>query len=106
MGDPTGSYIGVTFPFFLWQAVAITVEDFVIDAGRKRGIQETYLLRVLGYVWTATWMVYTNVWFIAGALEYGVGSHRVFHQSIVHPLLEIINKQSGLDVKSWITAKL
>ena len=39
--------------FFLWQALAITVEDFIMWACRRSlgGMGPRYLRRVIGYIW-------------------------------------------------------
>ena len=46
-------YLGLSFPFFLSQAVAITFEDAAIGVARRVGVRgaSTYLARAVGYTW-------------------------------------------------------
>ncbi|OJA19966.1 hypothetical protein AZE42_04222 [Rhizopogon vesiculosus] len=53
------SRIGVSCPFFIYQAFVITFEDMVIIAAQRAGIKETKWTRVLGYVWVASWFIVT-----------------------------------------------
>jgi len=45
--------------FFLAQAVAIMVEDHVVEVGRRWGLRETWYWRAVGYVWTVGWFSYS-----------------------------------------------
>ncbi|KIK45418.1 hypothetical protein CY34DRAFT_78074 [Suillus luteus UH-Slu-Lm8-n1] len=53
------SRLGVSFPFFIYQALAITLEDMVIAAARRAGVTETKWTRKMGYVWVACWFIVT-----------------------------------------------
>ncbi|KAI3326349.1 membrane bound O-acyl transferase family-domain-containing protein [Xylariaceae sp. AK1471] len=49
------------FLFFVWQAAAITFEDFVQWCCRRGGLGENLLLlRVIGYMWV-TWCIWTSL---------------------------------------------
>lgn len=52
-----GQTFGRSTPFFLAQAFAIMFEDAVIAEGRRAGVKESMLPRMLGYVWTGAWFV-------------------------------------------------
>jgi hypothetical protein len=46
--------------FFLSQAVAITLEDLVIELAKRAGFkQSNVFLRRLGYIWVFCWFVYS-----------------------------------------------
>ncbi|KAG2121322.1 membrane bound O-acyl transferase family-domain-containing protein [Suillus clintonianus] len=53
------SRLGVSFPFFIYQALGITFEDMVIAAARRAGVQETKWTRKVGYVWVICWFIVT-----------------------------------------------
>ncbi|KAI0313951.1 membrane bound O-acyl transferase family-domain-containing protein [Amylostereum chailletii] len=56
-------FTGTSMPFFLIQAVAITVEDVVIALGRKLGVEPSRLTKALGYAWVFAWGSYTfSLW--------------------------------------------
>ena len=95
------SYTGATFPFFVIQAAGITFEDFVIAVGKKLGIRDSSLVRLVGYAWTVALLLYTNVTFVAPPLEYGVGTHRMFSQSVVRPALQHLGSATGFDILGW-----
>ncbi|KAF8823830.1 uncharacterized protein C8R40DRAFT_1164287 [Lentinula edodes] len=48
-------WAGGSFTFFLSQAVMIILEDSVIAAGKRLGIQAGSYVRILGYIWTLVW---------------------------------------------------
>ncbi|OAX42187.1 hypothetical protein K503DRAFT_734179 [Rhizopogon vinicolor AM-OR11-026] len=51
---------GISCPFFICQAFAITFEDMVIAAARRAGVKETKWTHVLGYVWVFSWFIVTE----------------------------------------------
>ncbi|OAX35425.1 hypothetical protein K503DRAFT_868279 [Rhizopogon vinicolor AM-OR11-026] len=53
------AHIGMSVPFFIYQALAITFEDMVIAAAHRAGMKETIWTRVLGYVWVISWFIVT-----------------------------------------------
>lgn len=58
MVDP--KYTGNSFPFFILQAVAITLEDAVTRLVRKTTfLQSSVLTRSVGYIWVVTWFYFT-----------------------------------------------
>ncbi|KAF7360703.1 MBOAT-2 domain-containing protein [Mycena venus] len=50
---------GGAMPFFMFQACAITVEDFILFAARKAGIRDGWAVRAVGYAWTWAWLALT-----------------------------------------------
>ncbi|KAI0315998.1 membrane bound O-acyl transferase family-domain-containing protein [Amylostereum chailletii] len=50
------AYTGVSMPFFLLQAAAITGEDAVVALGRRLGIAPSRAVKTLGYVWVFGWI--------------------------------------------------
>ncbi|KAG2144537.1 membrane bound O-acyl transferase family-domain-containing protein [Suillus clintonianus] len=53
------SRLGISFPFFIYQALIITFEDMVIAAARRAGVKETKGARIVGYAWVACWFIVT-----------------------------------------------
>ncbi|KAG2344223.1 hypothetical protein BDR05DRAFT_882776 [Suillus weaverae] len=53
------SRLGVSCPFFIYQALAITFEDMIIAAARRAGVTETKWTRKMGYVWVFCWFIVT-----------------------------------------------
>ncbi|KAJ7513074.1 membrane bound O-acyl transferase family-domain-containing protein [Mycena galericulata] len=68
---------GGAFAFFMLQAVAITVEDFLFFLLRQAGVKEGRIVRWLGYTWTWAWFALVlPVWQMplirAGLMEEGL----------------------------------
>ncbi|KZT19948.1 hypothetical protein NEOLEDRAFT_1076747 [Neolentinus lepideus HHB14362 ss-1] len=82
-----GQYIGSTFPFFIAQAVIITVEDMVIRMGKRVGIRVPQLM---GYLWVFAWFMLSRAWYIQWAVDAGMGKKQPFTFSMVQPLLHVI----------------
>jgi len=71
------SRLGFSFPFFVYQPIAITFEDMVIGAARRAGVKETKWTRAIGYLWVTSWFIVTAtdwvcVLAVAGAENGGV----------------------------------
>jgi len=47
--------LGLSFPFFVYQALAITFESMFIAAAQRAGVKETRWTRVVGYMWVMGW---------------------------------------------------
>ncbi|KAJ7757460.1 membrane bound O-acyl transferase family-domain-containing protein [Mycena metata] len=50
---------GGAFIFFLLQAVAITLEDFLIFLAKRAGFRAGSAARLVGYVWTCAWLAWS-----------------------------------------------
>lgn len=98
-------WTGASYLFFLYQALAITVEDAVVAAGRRVGIRESWGTWLVGYVWTIAWFSWSTPFFIDWALAAGLGNHRVFPSSAVRPALEFVAAKTGVDVLGWVAQK-
>ena len=85
-------------PFFIYQAAAIILEDAVISFGTSLGIVDALPARLVGYVWTFAWLIYSNNWFAGWQLMAGLGKHQMFPLSVVRPALEYVAATAGLDV--------
>ena len=54
------------FGFFMWQPVAIAVEDGVLAVGKRVGVRGGWGWRLVGYVWVWSWVVWSGWrWFDA-----------------------------------------
>jgi hypothetical protein len=98
-------WTGSSYWFFLYQAFAVTFEDAVIAAGKRLGIKETWMTKLVGYAWTIGWFTYTTPFFIDWSIAAGLGSHRLFRGSLVKPVLRIMGDKTGIDILGWIAQK-
>lgn len=58
------------FGFIMMQPVAIMLEDGILAVGKRLGIKMNWAWRVLGYVWVASFIVWSGwQWFDAMELE-------------------------------------
>lgn len=55
------SRFGISWPFFIYQALVITLEDVVIAAAWRAGVKETKWTHVMGYVWVCSWSMVSGV---------------------------------------------
>ncbi|KAI0344772.1 hypothetical protein BDW22DRAFT_1090336 [Trametopsis cervina] len=97
-------YAGASAPFFLWQILAITLEDFVIDLSRYVGVEEGKAWgRVVGWVWTAGWFSVMVGKFIDWTFLAGAGMHETFRFSVVRPMLDYALGLVGTDLVSCMS---
>lgn len=102
MVDPY--WTGSSYWFFLYNALAITLEDFVISVGKRVGVRDSWTVRMLGYAWTVAWLTYAVPYYADWMIAAGLGYHRVFPRSlVVKPVLGYIARVTGVDVLGWIT---
>lgn len=81
-------FAGCSLPFFILQAYAITLEDFVIACGKRAGIRLNPGLKAAGFVWTMAWFYWSAPYFADWGLRAGMGTHRTFGWSVVRPVLQ------------------
>lgn len=99
-------WTGSSYWFFLYNALAIIFEDFVISVGKRLGVKEGRATRLLGYVWTLVWFTYSTPLYADWAMVAGLGSHRVFPRSlVVKPTLSYFAHMTGVDVLAWVAQK-
>ncbi|EPQ52037.1 hypothetical protein GLOTRDRAFT_80193 [Gloeophyllum trabeum ATCC 11539] len=79
-------YLGASFPFFLAQAVAITLEDAVIAFASRVGLKKR-CPRFFGYVWVFVWFSICRAWYIQWAVDAGLAKTRPLKLSIVQTAL-------------------
>ena len=99
------SLTGLSFRFFIYQAFAITLEDAVISAGRRMGVQDTWAVRLIGYAWTVAWFTFSYPIYLNWGIAAGLGSHRAFPGSLVRPVLELVAQKTGIDILGWVAQK-
>ena len=104
MVDP--KYAGKSVPFFLWQVVAITFEDFVIHVGKRYGVKEARWTHVVGWLWTFLWFCYSTPIFIDWAFAAGAAQHEPFKFSVVQPVMNHLSTLTGVDILGLITPAL
>ena len=91
-------YAGVTAPFFLWQIIAITFEDFIIAVGRNHGVNEGLATHIVGWIWTFGWFVTMAIKLFAWTFPAGAGMHIVMQFSAVRPILDAVGQVSGTNI--------
>ncbi|KAG1744631.1 membrane bound O-acyl transferase family-domain-containing protein [Suillus paluster] len=91
------SRIGVSSPFFVYQALAITFEDGVIAAARRAGVRETKWTRVIGYVWVICWFVATATPWVTAVGVAGVeGGGQPIPSNFPPSLCDVLVKYLGV----------
>ncbi len=68
-------HFGRSFPFFIANALAITLEDAVVALGTSMGIGEsgpTQATRLLGYAWVMLWVRFSAPMYVDWMFESGV----------------------------------
>ena len=99
------SYLGVSGKVFPFQAIAITVEDLVVDVGKKVSIRDGPLVKLVGYIWTSCWLLLTSLYLMREVLECGGGHYRMFHQSVIHVSLAHFSSLFKVDISGWVSEK-
>lgn len=93
-------------PFFLWQILAITIEDFVIDVGKHYGVEEATWAHIIGWFWTFVWFSFSTPIFIDWAFAAGAAKQEMFTFSVVRPLLDYASGLTGVDIIRHLTPTL
>lgn len=66
-------YVGLSLPFFLSQAVAITLEDAVLAISQRSGIPiSDTLARLVGYSWVVFWFNLCLPWYFRWSVDAGI----------------------------------
>ncbi|EED84098.1 predicted protein [Postia placenta Mad-698-R] len=66
---------GASFPFFIAQAAAISLEDAVVGLAKRTGLQAQCpdgLVHALGYVWVFVWLNMSVPWYLNWLMRAGV----------------------------------
>ena len=89
-------------PFFLWQALAITVEDFVIASASSLGMKESIWTHITGWLWVTVWLSFSLDWYLGWTYLAGTGQQPADGPLLVQPALEILGPLVGVDILGWI----
>ncbi|THH16553.1 hypothetical protein EW146_g4107 [Bondarzewia mesenterica] len=77
-------YFGSSLPFFVLQALAITVEDGVIELYRRSGVRlPLKVTRWIGYLWVFVWFSFSCPIYIDWSLRADIGRTAVLPISLV-----------------------
>ena len=107
MVEPFGwTWAGRSVPFFLWQVVAITLEDFVVDVAKHYHIKEGRWAHVIGWLWTVAWFTWSVPIYIDWAFAAGFARHEMFSGSLVRPALDYMSAATGVDIVRYLTPSL
>lgn len=99
-------WTGCSYWFFLYNGFAIIFEDFVISVGKRLGVKENWVVKLLGYMWTLAWFTYATPRLVDWLMEAGLGRHQVFSRSlVVKPVFGYIAQMTGVDVLQWVAQK-
>lgn len=99
-------YAGATAPFFLWQIIAITFEDFVIVVGRNHGLEEGFATHIVGWIWTFGWFVIMTTKFFEWTFPAGAGMHETMKFSAIRPILGVVGQMSGTNITEYLTSAI
>ncbi|KAG1810341.1 uncharacterized protein HD556DRAFT_1436080 [Suillus plorans] len=96
------SRLGISSPFFLYQAFAITFEDMIIAAARRAGVTETKWTRKMGYVWVICWFIVTATpWVTAVGIAGVEGGGAVLPSNFFLPsLCDVLIRYVGI----WLSS--
>ncbi|KAI0812653.1 membrane bound O-acyl transferase family-domain-containing protein [Irpex lacteus] len=98
------SCAGASALFFLWQIVAITFEDFVIDMGGRYGLKERTWTHIVGWIWTFGWFVVMTGKFVEWTFLIGAGMHEAMRFSVIRPLLDYMEDVARVNVEGYIAS--
>jgi hypothetical protein len=72
-------YLGISLPFFFYQAVAITFESIVISFMKKSGFPvPSFFARCVGYGWVILWFIISMPAFLNMLVESGLSRSTAF----------------------------
>lgn len=93
-------YTGLSFSFFLLQAVAITAEDCVIGLARRAGMdtQVSTMTRVFGYVWVTVWFMISMPLLLNFQIAIGMGTSEILPISLIRYGVRMLNETMGVDI--------
>jgi len=88
-------YCGLSFLFFLAQAIAITVEDAVIALASRTGIDKsTYLTRIIGYMWVFLWFSISMPWYLDWQIAAGIKLGEPLPISPISHVIRMLNEMN------------
>lgn len=64
------------FAFFMGQAAAIVIEHQAIELGKKFGFKDSMFWRLVGFVWTVTFVGATCQKWLGSTMEHGMWVHK------------------------------
>ncbi|KAI0694344.1 membrane bound O-acyl transferase family-domain-containing protein [Cytidiella melzeri] len=100
-------WAGASAPFFLWQIVAITFEDFVVGVGSHFGVEEGLWTHAIGWLWTFAWFNVTATRFIDWTFPAGAAMHETFQYSAVRPIIDYVGRAIyGVDLASYLSSAI
>lgn len=94
-------YTGSSLPFFAWQVLGITFEDFIIDTAKHYGVREALWTHIIGWIWTFAWFSFTAATFVNWTFFAGNAKQELFQFSIVHPLWDRLGNVTEVDLVAF-----
>ena len=94
-------------PFFLSQALVITLEDVFIGIARRLGVRDSVWTRVLGYVWVALWFGWCVPRFVEDMVRAGGGMGKsgmggsAMGPNLVQIMVGLLGFDIGEFAESW-----
>lgn len=100
-------WLGASMPFFLWQAVGITIEDLVIKLASATGIKPSWFTYLLGYLWTwPIWFTFSVPTFTEWMLPAGMAHNNLFNFSVVGPAVDYLQASTGIMLADYVVPEL
>jgi hypothetical protein len=92
-------HIWASFPFFLSQAVAITLETAVIGIARQAGYTRSNIwMRLVGYAWVFWWFSISMPWLVNWAVSAGLGKSEVLPISPIRSAIRILQQFTAVQI--------
>jgi hypothetical protein len=96
-------FTGASFPFFLAQAVCITLEDGIIALFKKSGVSvPSSLARWVGYLWVTLWFTYSCPMFFNWITIAGIAQTKILPYSPTRVILLNIERSFNFDIRSQV----
>jgi hypothetical protein len=98
-----------SMPFFLLQAIIITLEDMFIGITKRLRVKSSAWTRVLGYVWVATWFGWCVSEFVTELIRAGGGITKpgavrdATDSNLVQVMLGLLGFDIGAFAESWFS---
>ncbi|KAH7116819.1 membrane bound O-acyl transferase family-domain-containing protein [Dendryphion nanum] len=67
------------FAVFMAQAVAIFIEDHVIEFGKRIGLRDSFTWRSVGYLWVVAWFGLSVIPYTSRGVSHGIWIHNKTH---------------------------
>lgn len=92
--------------FFLWQIVAITLEDFVIATASSLGWEQSLGTTIFGWMWVFAWLCFSCGTYVGWTFPAGISQKQAMSLSVLQPALQYVGAMIGVDLVATVTPAL